>query len=179
MKTFRKSDKKKVKMIHKRHDSRLGELERIVSREQDRLFRFAYMRIGNRQDAEDIVQDVFLKLFRSEERLSGVHRMENYLFRSIHNSCLDYLRRKKYSLLPEGEAAGEPAPEDRRMHEEYLRINALLNQIPAEQAEIVRLRCIDGMKFRDIARLLGIPVPTAQSRYRYGIGHIRNIIVKQ
>lgn len=165
-------------MIYKQHTTRLGELELIVSRNQDRLFRFAYMRIGNRQDAEDIVQDVFLKLFRSEEKLSGVRRLENYLFRSIHNSCLDYHRLKKYELLPVREAIDEPAPEDRDIHSEYLRISSLLRQIPDDQAEIVRFRCVDGMKFRDIAKLLEIPVPTVQSRYRYGIRHIRNIIEK-
>ncbi len=56
---------------------RVRELETIVEREQDRMFRFAYMRVGNRADAEDIVQDVFLKLFRSEENLAHV-RNDNY-----------------------------------------------------------------------------------------------------
>ena len=43
----------------------LNELERLIVKEQDMLFRFAYMRVGSRADAEDIVQDVFLKFFRS------------------------------------------------------------------------------------------------------------------
>ena len=60
------------------------------------------------------------------------------------------------------------------MHEEYLRITALLSSIPEEQAEVVRLKCVDGLKFREIAALLGIPLATAKSRYRYGIGHIRD-----
>ncbi len=166
-------------MIYTRHTTKLEELESIVSREQDRLFRFAYMRIGNREDAEDIVQDVFLRLFRSGEKLSGVRKVESYLLRSIHNSCRDYHRLKKYDLLPEREAIGEPAPEDRGIHDEYMRICSLLKQIPEEQAEVVRLRCIDGLKFRDIAKLLGLSLPTVQSRYRYGVGHIRNIIEKQ
>ena len=96
-------------------DRRLSELGRIVESQQDRLFRFAYMRVGNRPDAEDIVQDVFLRLFRSGERLSHVRSLGHYL-----------------------------------------------------------LRCVDGLKFREIAALLGIPLATAKSRYRYGIGHIRD-----
>ncbi len=78
---------------------RVRELETIVEREQDRMFRFAYMRVGNRADAEDIVQDVFLKLFRSGENLAHVRNLQHYLLRSITNSCRDYLRKKR-SFLP-------------------------------------------------------------------------------
>ena len=51
-------------MTANKTNARLKELERLVSRKQDMLFRFAYMRVGDRQDAEDIVQDVFLKFLR-------------------------------------------------------------------------------------------------------------------
>lgn len=142
-------------------------------REQDKLFRFAYLRVGNRCDAEDIVQDVFLKLFHSDERLSRVRSMEHYLFRSVNNSCRDWMRRRKYSLLPENAAADEPDSDDRRIHDEFMRIKAILDRIPEEQAEVVRMKCVDGLKFREIAKLLEIPEATAKSRYRYGIGHIR------
>ena len=59
--------------------SRLKDLENLVLSQQDRLFALAYIRIGNRADAEDILQDVFLKLFRSEENLRHVNRLEHYL----------------------------------------------------------------------------------------------------
>ena len=72
-------------MLKDRTQTRLRELEKIVRKEQDRLFRFAYMRIGNRADAEDILQDVFLKLFRSEESLRQISNLEHYLIRSVGN----------------------------------------------------------------------------------------------
>ena len=67
--------------------TRLQELEKIVARHQDRLFRLAYMRLGNREDAEDILQEVFLKLFRSEENLRHISNLEHYLIRSVGNCC--------------------------------------------------------------------------------------------
>ncbi len=150
------------------------ELETIVGREQDRMFRFAYMRVGNRADAEDIVQDVFLKLFRSGENLAHVRNLQHYLFRSITNSCRDFLRKKRYNMIPiESSAAMEIPEDDRQMHEEYRRISKPLEKLPEEQAEIVRLKCSDGLKFREIAKLLDIPLSTAKSRYRYAIEHIR------
>ena len=74
------------------HTTRLKQLEDIVSREQDNMFRFAYMRVGVREDAEDLVQDVFLKLFRSEENLRSVRNLKQYLFCSLHNQCLRIYR---------------------------------------------------------------------------------------
>ena len=160
-----------------RTQTRLRELEKIVRKEQDRLFRFAYMRIGNRADAEDILQDVFLKLFRSEENLKHINNLEHYLIRSVGNCCRDWQRKKKYNLLPIEDAGQIPIPdEDRQMHEEFLRINKLLESLPDEQQEVVRLKCSDGLKFREIAAILDIPEPTAKSRYRYAIEHIQNTI---
>ena len=164
-------------MTEDKTNARLKELERLVSRKQDMLFRFAYMRVGNRQDAEDILQDVFLKLFRSEENLKHINNLEHYLIRSVGNCCRDWQRKKKFNLLPIEDAGQIPIPdEDRQMHEEYLRISGMLESLPEEQAEIVRLKCSDGLKFREIAKLLEIPEATAKSRYRYAIAHIQKNI---
>lgn len=157
--------------------SRLKDLEKIIGREQDRLFRFAFMRVGNREDAEDIVQDVFLKLFASDENLHHVRNLEHYLLRSISNCCLDYHRKKTFDIVSIDEA-GQVAEEteDQQIHDEYLRINKILAILSDEQAEIVRLKCYDGLKFREIAKILEIPEATVKSRYRYAIAHLQQNI---
>ena len=157
----------------------LAELERIVAERQDWLFRFAYMRIGNREDAEDVVQEVLLGVFRRLREATKVENMEQYLLRSISNACNDYFRRKPLKIVSLDEAGQIPIPEsDRQIHEEYVRINRLLDSLPNEQAEIVRLKCYDELKFKQIAELLGIPEPTAKSRYRYAIMHIQQMVKK-
>ena len=159
--------------------NRLQELEALVAREQDRLFRFAYLRVGNRADAEDIVQEVFLKLYRSEERLHRVRQLERYLLRAVNNACRDFHRKRQYNLIPLDEAGPLPeSEEDKLMHETYLRIGKVMENLPEEQAEIVRLKCTDGLKFREIASILDIPVATAKSRYRYAIAHLQQTIKK-
>lgn len=157
--------------------SRLKDLEKIIGKEQDRLFRFAFMRVGNREDAEDIVQDVFLKLFTSDENLHRVRNLEHYLLRSVSNCCLDYHRRKTFNVVSIDEA-GQIAEEndDQQIYDEYLRINKILATLSDEQAEIVRLKSYDGLKFREIAKTLEIPEATAKSRYRYAIAHLQQNI---
>ena len=155
---------------------RVKDLERIISLKQDWLFRFAYLRVGRREDAEDIVQDVLLRLYRSKEQLTNVERVEQYLVRAISNACIDYNRRRPPILMTSLEGAAQIAEDseaDKEIRDEYERINRLLQIIPAEQAEIVRLHCTDGLTFRQIAQVLEIPEATVKSRYRYAIDKIR------
>ena len=167
-----KSDNDKRIMTDKTQQ-RLNELESIIVREQDLLFRFAYMRVGRRTDAEDIVQDVFLKLFRSSESLSSVRNIKHYLIRSISNACKDFHRRQQ-DILPLEKAEREMvSDDDLKMYEEYLRITALARTLPPEQSEVLYMKCIDGLKFREISDILDIPEATVKSRYRYAIQAIQ------
>ena len=157
----------------------LMDLERIVEERQDWLFRFAYMRIGIREDAEDVVQEALLSVFR---RLREKTRMDNvglYVIRAVSNACTDYLRRKPLRMVNLNEAKEIPVSEgDRQIHEEFVRINKMLDSLPAEQAELVRLKCYDDLTFRQIAELQNIPEATAKSRYRYAIMHIQQMLKK-
>ena len=152
---------------------RLNELEILIVKEQDMLFRFAYIRVGSRADAEDIVQDVFLKFFRSLEGLGSVRNVKHYLIRSISNACKDFHRRKQDNLPLEKADQEIVSDDDLKMHEEYLRITELAGTLPQEQKEILYMKCIDGLKFREIADILEIPQATVKSRYRYAIQGIQ------
>ncbi len=158
----------------------LSDLEHTVTLWQDRLFRFAYMRIGRREDAEDMVQEVFVALFRMQKSGKTIDNMQCYLFRSLSNACADYFRRHGEPMLsldglddiPEAEA-------DRPIHDEFMRISRMLDDLPPEQAETVRLKCYDDLTFREIAELQQIPEATVKSRYRYAIRHIQQRLKKE
>lgn len=162
-----------LKMIFM-NGKRLDELERVIVLYQDMLFRFAFFRTGSRADAEDIVQEVFLKMFDSGRDLSHVCNLKSYLYRCVANACADWRKgRCDVGGLPADRAAEEET--DGAWKEEYERIDRLLAGIPCEQAEVIRMRCIDGLGFGEIADMLGVPLPTAKSRFRYGIEKLRTI----
>jgi RNA polymerase sigma-70 factor (ECF subfamily) len=158
----------------------LMKLERIVEERQDWLFRFAYMRIGIREDAEDVVQEALLNVFRRLREKTQMDCIEQYVIRAVSNACTDYLRRKPLRVVKldkaELVAVGEG---DRQIHDEFVRINRMLDTLPPEQAEIVRLKCYDDLTFRQIAELQDIPEATAKSRYRYAIMHLQQMIKKK
>ena len=158
----------------------LAELERIVTERQDWLFRFAYMRIGIREDAEDVVQDALLSVFRRLREKTQMDSVGQYVIRAVSNACTDYFRRKPVQVVTLEQAEQVAVSEaDRQIHEEFLRVNRLLDSLPPEQSEIVRLKCYDDLTFKQIAELQGIPEATAKSRYRYAIIHIQQRINKK
>ena len=145
----------------------------IVSQYQARLFRFAFMRIGIREVAEDIVQEVFIRFFQSIADGKNIINQENYLLYCISNACVDYHRKNKFIVLSLDEIEEPVNDEDNEMIEEYLRIRSLLDNLAYEQAETVRLKCYDGLTFIQIAELHNVPEATVKSRYRYAIQKIR------
>ena len=165
--------------MNKETEQILAELERIVTERQDWLFRFAYMRIGIREDAEDVVQDALLSVFRRLRERTQMDSVEQYVIRAVSNACTDYFRRKPMQVVTLDKAEQVAVSEaDRQIHEEFLRVNRLLDSLPPEQSEIVRLKCYDDLTFKQIAELQGIPEATAKSRYRYAIIHIQQRINK-
>ena len=159
--------------MNKETEQLLEELERIVTERQDWLFRFAYMRIGIREDAEDVVQDAFRRL----REQTGIGNVEQYVIRAVSNACTDYFRRKPMQVVTLDRAKQVAVSEaDRQIHDEFVRISRLLDTLPPEQSEIVRLKCYDSLTFKQIAELQGIPEATAKSRYRYAIIRIQQQI---
>lgn len=166
--------------MNKETEQILAELERIVTERQDWLFRFAYMRIGIREDAEDVVQDALLSVFRRLREKTQMDSVEQYVIRAVSNACTDYFRGKPMQVVTLDRAEQVAVNEgDRQIHEEYLRVSRLLDSLPPEQSEIVRLKCYDDLTFKQIAELQGIPEATAKSRYRYAIIHIQQRINKK
>jgi len=166
--------------MNKETEQILAELERIVTERQDWLFRFAYMRIGIREDAEDVVQDALLSVFRRLREKTQMDSVEQYVIRAVSNTCTDYFRRKPMQVVTLDKAEQVAVSEaDRQIHEEYLRVSRLLDTLPPEQSEIVRLKCYDDLTFKQIAELQDIPEATAKSRYRYAIIHIQQRINKK
>lgn len=153
-----------------KQQSEIAELENLVVEWQDRLFRFAYMRIGSREDAEDLIQETFVSLYKAIRDGKEIKDIGNYLFRSLSNACISYHRKNpppQISLEEAKELAAEE--QDRDIHEEYVRINRLLDGLPKDQAETLRMKCYDSLTFREIAEIKEIPEATVKSRYRYAI----------
>ncbi|WP_295935530.1 RNA polymerase sigma factor [uncultured Alistipes sp.] len=160
------------------NQTKIDQLGQIIDQYQDQMFRFAFFRTGSLEDSRDIVQDVFLKMYGRIGRNAVIDNVKSYLYRSISNSCSDYMRRKQSTKhVPLNQALQYPEKDDdRELIEEYQRIDALMEELPGEQAEVIRMRTVDSLAFTEIAEILGVPVTTVKSRFKYGIEKLKTKI---
>jgi RNA polymerase sigma-70 factor (ECF subfamily) len=156
----------------------IDDFDRLVESTQDELVHFAFYRLGNRADAEDAVQDVYVQAFRDRAKRRHVTEVRPYLFRMVGNRCIDILRaraRKSAQNAGESVAPGDLLSEI-VAREEAGEFARLLESIPASEAEVIRLRAWSELSFAEVAAAVGAKVPTVKSRFRYGIEKLRRLL---
>jgi RNA polymerase sigma-70 factor (ECF subfamily) len=141
----------------------------------DDLYRLALWRTGSVVDAEDSVQDVFVRLASRTDRLGAVRNPRAYLLRMAHNLAVDTASHRRHDLLPEDAPSlvtVEPVDDliDGR------RASRLLLELPPKQREVVYLRQFVGLSFREIATVCGVSLFTAASRHRLAINRLRKLM---
>lgn len=158
----------------------------IVTEYAPRLLGYIRSQTNSREDAEDILQDVFYQLARvSNEDGSEIERISSWLYRVARNSILNFWRKKReVSFDTEDPVCEEIAqtlfcnPQDapdtvllRNLVWEEL--DAALSELPPEQREVFCLTVFDGMPVKDISTATGTPVATLLSRKHYAVRHLR------
>lgn len=164
----------------------ISQLELLIDNLQDKLVHHAYFRLGNKAEAEDVVQDAFVKIFTELKQGKDILNPAAFLFRLVTNACIDRIRaasrftRVAYETVSDIEnQAFESREAELIRQEEFRRINALLDIIPDEQAEVVRFRFVDGLHFQQIADILNLPLTTVKSRFTYGMQKIKTQFFNQ
>jgi len=171
------------------HDS----LGLLVARWEQPLFQFVCRMLPRQDDARDICQETFLRVLKKAHRFRQGSRFSTWMYQIALNLCRDRLRKRKRwsrlvqqrSELPEqpGGHLG-PVPRDAdpswtvEQQEKSLAVRRALNELPAEQREVLILKEFEGMKFREIAAILDCPESTVKSRMYYGLSGVRTILMR-
>ena len=154
----------------------------LVERHQGRAYRLALRVLRDEEGARDVVQDAFLKAYRSLDRFEGRSGFYTWLYRIVMNLCLDRRRRSQtrreveWSEAAEAEAAtlapalADPgAAPDAALDRSQLRglVARAIAELPDDARRTIELREIDGLSYQEIAQALGIPKGTVMSRLHY------------
>ena len=150
--------------------SRRGNIDEVIAANLDALVRFAYFRTADRADAEDIVFEAVLRLLENSGKVKDA---KCYLFRIVYNLCQDKFRKKPISTIPLETVDVSDEAENRLDQEEIDRINRLLEELPPEEAEIVRMNVVEELSFVEISHILNLPQSTAKSRFYSGMKKMR------
>ncbi len=166
--------------------------EVLLRRHRRAVFHFILRSVGSRETAEDLLQDVFLRVVTSSREFKGESKFTTWLFTIARNLCIDTSRKmvfRRHASLDAPGRSSEPgdgpslgeriASEDADVHREALqgevrpRIEAAVEALVEEQREVFVLREFMNLPFKEIADIVGVPENTVKSRMRYALEKLR------
>lgn len=163
-------------------------LKTLITRHQKKVFSYIMISVKNRELAEDIFQDTFIKVINTLK--TGNYKEEGkflqWVMRIANNLKIDYYR--KVQRMPAYESSNEfdifdviygtdPSVEQKIIMEQiYKDVQDLIQYLPEEQAEVLRMRIYEDISFKDIADTTGVSINTALGRMRYALINLRKII---
>ncbi|MGG1519944.1 RNA polymerase sigma factor SigW [Paenibacillus oryzisoli] len=159
----------------------------LVELYKDKIFHLAYRMLNNKQEAEDAVQETFLRVYTNLHRYDENQKFSTWIFRIGTNLCIDKLRRRRntYSLdaeMSDGEGADFYAmlPSDDDTPEEQLivsetqaQIHRAIASLPEKYKSVVVLRYLHDMSLQEISDVLDMPVTTIKTRVHRGREYLR------
>ncbi|WP_299161849.1 sigma-70 family RNA polymerase sigma factor [uncultured Tenacibaculum sp.] len=165
-------------------------IELLIKRHQQRLYSFIYSKIQDRDTTEDIFQDTFIKVIRTLKK--GSYNEEGkflpWVMRISHNLIIDYFRKSNrmptfnntddfdiFSVLSDGALNAE----NKIIKDQILSdVKELVEELPEEQKEVLKMRIYNDMSFNEISENTGVSINTALGRMRYALINLRKIVEK-
>ena len=161
-----------------------GAFASFYARHRRPLYVYLLSIVGNRATADELLQDAFFVFLRNLDtvvlRSSGTLSFRGYLVRAVRNRAYDELRRRRRADRALTVRATDQLfrrkvdlPDEALATSEPEELSLKLHQLPSEQREVIVLRALAELTFREIASLVGAPENTIISRYRYGLSKLR------
>ncbi len=165
-------------------------LEQLISKHESRVFSYILMVVKDKELADDIFQDTFIKVIKTLR--SGSYQEKGkflqWVMRISHNLIIDFYRKEKripkldnnffddfdvFDMLERDEPSVEEAMIINQIHED---VRNLVDFLPDEQKEVLIMRHYSGMSFKDIAEQTGVSINTALGRMRYALINLRKLV---
>jgi RNA polymerase sigma factor (sigma-70 family) len=168
---------------------RIGDVQafdEIYARFETMVYNLALRLSGDPEDAADLTQETFLRVYRHLDRFEGRSALKTWIFRIALNHCRERLSRFRPQMQPiqdETEERGIALPDPHRGPEELAvaadesrRVAAALTRVPATFREAVILRDLEGLSYQEIAEVLQVRVGTVRSRIARGRDQLRELL---
>jgi RNA polymerase sigma-70 factor (ECF subfamily) len=150
-------------------DGEVGMLSELFERHHRQVYNYLYRLTGSRQQAEDLMQDVFFRILKYRETYRPRTSFVGWLYQVARNAHIDF-RRKHRSEAPWNEDAPEPASRDRgpdellNRRQEAVLVRRALAALPPDKREVLLLSRYQNLKYEQIGQILGCEVNTVKQR---------------
>ncbi len=146
-----------------------------LKEQYDKLLKYCYMKLNNREAAEDIVQEAFLKFLQSRSYKDTGREMA-YLYTIARNLCIDELRKPVTESLDEHFDLPDSGGNNPETELENKELRAALEKLPEDLREIIVLRYTDEMSVTDIARVTGMSRYAVHRRLNEGLSRLKRML---
>lgn len=181
-----------ARLVAMARDGNRNAFAELVERYKGKIYHLAYRMLGNNQEAEDVVQDTFMRIYEHLDRYDNAHKFSTWIYRIATNLCIDRLRRRKavYSLDAEyadGEGldgysvlrSDDPGPDQQLvLSERQQLIASAMATLPAKYKSAMALKYYQDLSLQEISDILHIPVSTVKTRIHRGRGYLRRKLEK-
>ncbi|MCF8309747.1 MAG: sigma-70 family RNA polymerase sigma factor [Bacteroidales bacterium] len=176
-------------LIRKYLDGNENALEQLIEKHENRIFAYILMVVKDKDLAEDIFQDTFIKVVNTLR--SGNYKEEGkflqWVMRIAHNLIIDHFRKEKRIPVMENSfedfdifdtlSPEDPSIEDKMVSEQIRRdVRKLIEYLPQEQKQVLKMRHYADMSFKEIAEQTDVSINTALGRMRYALINLRKFI---
>ena len=155
----------------------------LMARLRPKLYRFALALTRRTDEAEDVVQEIGIKLWERRDELEALRSIEAYAMSAVRNRCLDYARspHNRTDELPEAyDSTHEQTPYQMVEQADMAAfVRKLINRLPEQQQMVIRLRDVEGYELEEIAEILGMNEGTVRTNLSRARQKIREEILKQ
>ena len=178
-------DHEETEMISRCQQGDQEALKEIFDKYHKKVYRIAYGVVRHREEALDIVQEVFIKLFRSIKNFKGKSHFYTYLYRMVMNTAIDHARKtgKQFISSLDEEGSFEPSDELEKGPERILlqkeleeKVKWAMEKLPAEQRAALIFRDVEGLSYQEMAEAMGCSIGTVMSRLHYGRKRIQEFL---
>jgi len=162
-------------LIQKYQNGNLAAFDELVKKHLDDVFRFFVKITGDPMDAEDLAQDVFLKLHKSLKKFRFESEFKTYLYRINVNAANNYLRRSRWRKWLPLESAPEQIDDGKTIESEWKKTEvwSAIAKLPKVQRKVVTMRVAQQLTHKEIAGIIGISESSSKTNYHYGLNSLK------
>ena len=144
-----------------------GEFKQRFLPFHSKLFKVAYLMLGNKDDANDVVQDAYLKMWNKRDSLAIIENTQAYCIKLVRNMCLDRHRAASIDVVDKTPEelplqSDDSSSRDIELKQTTKLLNQCLARLPAQQRQVIRLRDINGCSMQEIEKATGLSAVNAR-----------------
>jgi len=179
-------------LVQKCQQGDVEAFEVILKMYEKRIYNFAYRMLGDKEDAMDITQEVFIKAYKSVNAFKGNSSFSTWLFKIAKNVCIDYLRKNgkvrifslDKTIKMDGGEIKKETPDTSNLPEEIVKrkeiqhvVHQAIARLPEKYKEAIILRDLQDFSYKEIADILNCNIGTVKSRISRGRKELKNILL--